>query len=174
MSGHLLPNATEHPFCCDIAFTDDSPASPKLLVQEAHMKIDDTASEALLRLQRELCAFEKQVHSLCESVQAVIVTTSETQTQLRSPQQEREAVIRIAEGVVSRLKVAPPTTIRREKYLREREVAEYMGVKVSTLRAWRLRQSKNGPPFARLGRMILYSVSELEKHLAANAIPYRD
>jgi len=43
----------------------------------------------------------------------------------------------------------------------KREAADYMGVKVATLRAWRLLRSKNGPLFVRVGRMMMYPVTEL-------------
>jgi DNA-binding transcriptional regulator YiaG len=174
MSGHLLPNATEHAFCCDIAFTDDSPASPKLLVQEAHMKIDVTTSDALVRFHKELCTIETQVRNLRESVQFVIEATTGPKITVLSPQEERQMAIRIAESVVSSLQGAMTSALRRDRFLREREVAEYMGINVATLRAWRLRRSKIGPPFTRLGRMILYSVTELEKHMAAHVIPRRE
>jgi DNA-binding transcriptional regulator YiaG len=146
----------------------------KLKAQEATVKIDVQAYEALVRLQRELCAFEKQVHTLCGSFQEVIAATSEMRPDALPRQRESEIAVRIVEGVISRLKITTPTATRREKYLREREVAEYMGVNVATLRAWRLRRSKNGPPFSRLGRVIMYSFVDLEKHMAAHVIPHRE
>jgi len=137
------------------------------------MKIDVTTGEALVRFDEELCKIETQVRDLRESVQSVIEATTGPKIAGPSPQEERQMAIRIAESVVSRLQGAMTSTIRRDRFLREREVAEYMGIKVATLRAWRLRRSKIGPPFTRLGRMILYSVAELEKHMAAHVIPNR-
>jgi hypothetical protein len=40
-----------------------------------------------------------------------------------------------------------------------------MGVSVFTLRSWRSKGSRNGPPFVRIGKMVLYPVAELEKHI---------
>src|SRR5208282_790121 len=48
------------------------------------------------------------------------------------------------------------------------------GVKVATLRAWRMRRSKIGPPFTRLGKMVLYPMTELENHMRAYLVPRRD
>jgi hypothetical protein len=49
-----------------------------------------------------------------------------------------------------------------------------MGVKVATLRAWRLLRSKKGPPFTRVGRTVMYSMAALEEHVRAGLRPYRD
>ena len=45
------------------------------------------------------------------------------------------------------------------KLLNEHEAAELLGIKVSTLRAWRIRGSKL--PFLRLGRAIRYDPEDL-------------
>ncbi len=47
-----------------------------------------------------------------------------------------------------------------EKLLNEHEAAELLGVKVSTLRAWRIKGSKL--PFLRLGRAIRYDPADIE------------
>jgi Helix-turn-helix domain len=57
--------------------------------------------------------------------------------------------------------------------VKRREVAEYMGIRVTTLRAWRVRRSETGPPFVRLGRMILYPLAELENHVQAGLVSAR-
>src|SRR5215467_1310241 len=79
----------------------------------------------------------------------------------------RVLIARIAEAVSCRLSTLPKNSAVRKKYVREQEAAELTGVKVATLRAWRLRRSKTGPPFVRLGRMILYPLVELENHMQA-------
>jgi helix-turn-helix protein len=60
------------------------------------------------------------------------------------------------------------------QYVREPEAAAYMGVKVATWRARRLLRSKKGPPFTRVGRMVMYLMAALEEHIRAGLIPYRD
>ncbi len=57
--------------------------------------------------------------------------------------------------------------------MREREAAAYMGVSVAALRRWRLLRSKNGPPFTRFGRVVLYPMAELESHLKAGMVSPR-
>ena len=40
-----------------------------------------------------------------------------------------------------------------------------MGVSVYSLLSWRSKGSKNGPPYIRVGRIVVYPVAELEKHM---------
>jgi predicted DNA-binding transcriptional regulator AlpA len=130
------------------------------------------ADEALVSLLGELCEFEIKIVALRESVRVLLAGRSDPHAVL--PHQEAGLAVRIADRIISELGIRPLKPTDRKKYLREREVAEYLGVKVTTLRAWRLRRSKNGPPFTRLGRMVLYSVAELERHLQARLIPSRN
>jgi predicted DNA-binding transcriptional regulator AlpA len=50
-------------------------------------------------------------------------------------------------------------TEARVRALTDREVASMLGLKVSTLRAWRLRA--DGPPFVRFGRAVRYLESDV-------------
>lgn len=50
--------------------------------------------------------------------------------------------------------------------LTETEAAVRLGLKVSTLRAW--RHQKRGPAFVRLGRAVRYLVADIEAFLNAN------
>lgn len=56
---------------------------------------------------------------------------------------------------------AAPSTPRR---LRSPEAAEYLGISVHSL--FRLRASGEGPPFMRIGQIILYDTRELEAWIA--------
>lgn len=59
----------------------------------------------------------------------------------------------------------------RRRYVREQEAAKYIGVSVSALRSWRTKRSKNGPPFTRLGKMVLYPVAQLDEHMRTRTVP---
>ena len=48
-----------------------------------------------------------------------------------------------------------------------------MGVKVATLREWKLLRSKNRPPLTRVGRMVMYPMAELEERMRAGLVPRR-
>ena len=88
--------------------------------------------------------------------------------------QEDKLAMRIADEVSSRLAVATSESNRdRTRCVREREAAKYIGVTVSTLRSWRTKRSKNGPPYTRLGRMVMYPIVELEEHMKARTVPPR-
>ena len=133
----------------------------------------DLAREELSQLHGELLQLEKRVDSLHESLGKAITDLFGTDRQAFRPLQEAALAARVAEAVVSQLSVPASVPSFRNQYVRERAAAEYMGVKVSTLRAWRLLRSKNGPPFTRVGRMILYPMTELENHMRAGLVPRR-
>ena len=93
----------------------------------------------------------------------------------QSPVFQEEIVTRIADGVSSRLAVATRDSSREyPRYVREGEAAKYIGVSVSTLRSWRTKRSKNGPPYTRLGRLVMYPIAELDEHMKARTVPPRD
>lgn len=50
--------------------------------------------------------------------------------------------------------------------LREREAAEAIGVSVKTLRNWRYMTPIKGPRPSRVGRAVVYPVTEIERYLA--------
>ena len=57
---------------------------------------------------------------------------------------------------------------RRTTALTERQVAEQLGLSVSTLRAWRHRGK--GPRFLRLGRSVRYLPADLDEFVRASAV----
>jgi predicted DNA-binding transcriptional regulator AlpA len=88
-----------------------------------------------------------------------------------NPLPQDKLVARIVDGVSSRLTATPKDANRESKpYLREKEAAQYMGVSVFALRSWRTKRSNNGPPYTRLGRMVLYRVSEIDEHMRTRMI----
>lgn len=50
-----------------------------------------------------------------------------------------------------------------EKYLNERQTAEYLGVSLPRLRVD--RKAKAGIPFVKFGKRVIYRLSDIEKHL---------
>jgi predicted DNA-binding transcriptional regulator AlpA len=50
-------------------------------------------------------------------------------------------------------------------FLKDREVAAALGMKVSTLRRWRLL--RKGPPFHKIGAAVRYSPKDLDTWLSA-------
>jgi len=131
------------------------------------------ARNQLVYLDAELLQLESHIRTVRESVQIAIAQSSEPNHQTSLTMDEGALAAKIAEIVCRRLATHPENRRLRKHHVREREAAEYLGVKVATLRAWRLLRSKNGPPFTRLGRMVLYPVAELEKHMADRIVPPR-
>lgn len=52
-----------------------------------------------------------------------------------------------------------------EKLLTEVELAEKMGIPVKSLQGMRHREE--GPPYIKIGRLVRYSLSQVEKYLAS-------
>jgi hypothetical protein len=131
------------------------------------------ARDQLACLHAELLQLESNIRRVRELVQNDITQSSESSQHALLTSDEDALVARIAENVVARQAARPEAQRLRKRYVREREAAEYLGVSVAALRSWRLFRSQNGPPFTRLGKMVLYPVTELEKHMADRIVPPR-
>jgi len=131
------------------------------------------APDQLVHLQAELLQLEGHLRTVRDSIQSAITQSVEASQPQHLTLDEGALAARIAQSVAARLATQPEPQKPRKKFVREREAAEYLGVKVATLRAWRMRRSENGPPFTRLGRMVLYPVAELEKHMEERVVPPR-
>jgi predicted DNA-binding transcriptional regulator AlpA len=125
----------------------------------------ERAEEELAQMRAELSQLEKHLDRLRESVHKALAELFGSDQETFPRLEEAALAARIAQLVLSRISVASPNGSPGKRYIREREAAEYMGVKVSTLRAWRSLRSKHGPPFVHIGRMILYPVKALEEHM---------
>jgi len=134
----------------------------------------DKANREFARLRSELVEFEKRIKNLRESIHSAEWEFLTHNCESPTSHEDRLAA-RIGEEVFSRLAVAEKGASReRTRYVREGEAAKYIGVSVSALRSWRTKRSKNGPPYTRLGRMVLYPVDELDGHMRARTVPSRD
>lgn len=133
----------------------------------------ERAREELAQLHAAFLELEKHKNSVCESLRNATTELFGQDRQAFTALHEAELAARIAELVVSRLPVRSQFLGGRKRYVREREAADYMGIKVTTLRAWRLRRSKNGPPFTRVGRMVMYPTAALEDHMRAGLVARR-
>ncbi len=133
----------------------------------------ERAKEELAHLHGELLHLEKRVNSVGESLRKAITELFGTDRQAFPALQEALLAARVAEAVVSRLPVPSQGVTGRKQFVREREAAEYMGISVATLRRWRTFRCKSGPAFTRLGRMVMYSMTELEDHMRAGLVARR-
>jgi hypothetical protein len=51
--------------------------------------------------------------------------------------------------------------MNNQKYVDEHEAARILGMKVTTLRNWRVQSAGRGPSFSRMGRCVRYNVDNL-------------
>ena len=135
-----------------------------------HREVERAKAE-LIQLSDACAHLEKRIRTLHDLLRAATSELFGVQQQVGMP--EATLAARIAEAVVSQMTNAQRNPGIRKTYVREREAAEYMGIRVTTLRARRVRRSETGPPFVRLGRMILYPLAELENHVQAGLVPAR-
>ena len=87
---------------------------------------------------------------------------------------EEALIDRIAGSVVARLGNSPKAEGHSEsRYVRDKEAASFLGVSAHTLRAWRSRGKPSGPTVTRMGRMVMYSVKELEQFMKQRTVERR-
>jgi predicted DNA-binding transcriptional regulator AlpA len=144
-------------------------------VQEAKMlqsRQNVGTPKTLSGLYNDLLQIEKQIGIVREFLRTTETNFREHSQSLA--QREDMLVARIVDAVSS----MPAAVLRhvndeRKRYVREKEAAQYMGVSVSALRSWRIKRSNNGPPYTRLGRMVLYRVSEIDEHMQTRTVEKR-
>jgi hypothetical protein len=134
----------------------------------------ERAKEEIAQLHVEIGRLENRVDTLRESLRKTITDLFGTERPAFPALQEAALASRVAEAVLSRLSSIPKQGVaHRKEYVRDQEAAAYMGVSVATLRRWRSLRSKSGPPFTRVGHMVMYSMTELENHMRAGLVPSR-
>jgi len=60
-----------------------------------------------------------------------------------------------------------------EPLLDEYEVADLLGIKLGTLRFWRRKQERRGPPFVKVGSLVRYRPEDLQKYLSEHSVRTR-
>lgn len=113
-------------------------------------------------LLKDFLLLEKRISSLRDSLRKFVEDTFGEDRQALGVLDEMALATRVAQALVARLEIPSHTPINRKRYFRDSEEAEYMGVSVACLPRWRLERSKKGPPFARVGRMVMYPMADLE------------
>jgi hypothetical protein len=95
----------------------------------------ERAKEEPAQIHAEVVQLEARVDALHRSLSKAIAELFGTDRKAFPASQEAALAARIVEAVLSRHPVNPHASIPRKQYVREREAAEYMGVRVSTLRS---------------------------------------
>jgi hypothetical protein len=125
------------------------------------------ARDELAQIQEEFTRLQKRIEAVRDSIADTLVRLFGEHRPAFTGLQEEELIEKIVGGVVARIGISPPTpkTAAEPQYLREHAAAKLLGVSAATLRFWRSKRSPSGPPVTRVGKMVLYSVKELERFM---------
>jgi predicted DNA-binding transcriptional regulator AlpA len=129
------------------------------------------AREELVQIQEEFTQLQKRIEAVRDCVTDSVVRFFGEQRPAFTGLKEEELIERIAGSVVARLKERPKVPVQGgSRYVRDVEVAKYLGVSAATLRSWRSKRSPSGPPVTRMGKMVMYSVKELERYMEQRTV----
>jgi len=124
--------------------------------------------EELVQIQEEFTQLQKRIEAMQDSVTGSIVRLFGEERPAFTGLREEDLIDRIARSVVARLGTTPkPQTRGERRYVRDVEAAAFLGVSVFTLRNWRSRGEPCSPPVTRMGKMVMYSLTELERFMEA-------
>ena len=132
------------------------------------------AREELVQIQEEFTRLQKRIEAVRDCVTDSLVRFSGEQRPAFTGLREEELIEGIADRVVDRLGNSPkPHGLGESRYVRDVKAAAFLGVSVFTLRSWRSRGEPCGPPVTRIGKMVMYSVKELERYMERRTIEKR-
>jgi hypothetical protein len=132
------------------------------------------AREELIQIQEEFTRLQKRIEVVRDCVTDSLVRFFGEQRPAFTGLNEEELIERIAGSVVARIDSTPKPPAQAEKrYVREKEAAAFLGVSASTLRSWRGKRRTLGLPVTRVGKMVLYSVKELERYMGQRTVEGR-
>jgi hypothetical protein len=122
--------------------------------------------QELVQIEQEFTRIKKRIEAVRDCVTDSLVRFFGEQRPTLTGLKEEELIEKIAGSVVARLANTPkPQPSAENKYVSDKRAAHFLGVSAHTLRAWRSRKPSSGPPVTRIGKMVLYSVKELEKYM---------
>jgi hypothetical protein len=130
------------------------------------------AREELVQIQGEFTRLQKRIEAVRDCVTDSLARFFGEQRPAFTGLQEEEFIERIAVSVVAQIGTFPPKprTEAEPQYLREQAAAKRLGVSASSLRSWRGKRRTSGPPVTRVGKMVLYSVKELERFMEERTV----
>ena len=133
------------------------------------------AREELIQLEHEFSRLQTRIEVVRESVADSLVRLFGEERPAFDGLREEALIDGIAGSVVARLGTSPKAQATGEtRYVRDIEAAAFLGVSAHTLRAWRSRGEPSGPPFAKIGSMVMYSLKELERFMEMRTIAFKE
>ena len=132
------------------------------------------AREELVQIESELTQLQKRIEAVRDTVVDSLLRLFGEERPAFTGLKEEELIERIAGSVIARLGASPKVRAQGEtRYVRDVEAAAFLGVSVSTLRSWRSRGEPKGPPFSKVGGMVMYSLKELERYMEERTVGKR-
>ena len=132
------------------------------------------AREELVQIQEEFTQLQKRIEAVRDCVTDSLVRFFGDERPTFAALSEEELIERIDGRAVARLGALPAAKKQIDnRYVREKEAAAFLGVSVFSLRSWRSRGEPCGPPFPRMGSMVMYSVRELERYMEQRTVGKR-
>jgi predicted DNA-binding transcriptional regulator AlpA len=132
------------------------------------------ARKELLDVQREFVQLQKRIDAVRDCVTDSLTRIFGEERPALVGLAEEEFMEKLAGRVASRL--GAQTTSKMpiaNRYVREKEAAAFLGMSVSTLQGWRSRGTGGGPPWTKVGGMVMYSMKELEEYMELRTIARR-
>ena len=129
------------------------------------------ARRELLEIQDEFSRLEKRINAVRDCVTDSLTRIFGEERPAIAALAEEDFIEKLAGRVSARLGTQP--TAKRQmdnRYVREKEAAEFLGVRIGTLRGWRSRVSGDHPPVTKVGGMVMYSKKSLEEYMELRTV----
>ena len=124
------------------------------------------ARKELLEIQQEFTRLQNRIDAVQDCVTKSLTRIFGDERPALTGLAEEEFIEKLAGRVSSRLGAQPASKLPiGNRYVREKEAAEFLGVSVMTLRAWRSRVGRDHPPVTKVGGMVMYSKKALEQFM---------
>jgi hypothetical protein len=132
------------------------------------------ARKELFEIQQEFVRLQKRIDAVRDCVTDSLIRIFGEERPAFTGLAEQQLIEKIAGRVAARLGTVPkPQAKGEQRYIRDVEAAKYLRVSAATLRSWRSKRSPSGPPVTRMGKMVMYSVKELEQFMEQRTVETR-
>ena len=129
------------------------------------------ARKELLEIQREFTHLENRIDAVRDYVTDSLRRIFGNEQPAMAALAEGEFVEKLAGRIAARLATQPAAKRQTDnRYVRDKEAAEFLGVSVYSLRSWRSRGSSSAPPMTKVNGMVMYSMKALEEYMEARTV----
>lgn len=132
------------------------------------------ARKELLEIQQEFMRLQKRIDAVRDCVKDSLTRIFGDERPAFAALAEEELIEKLAGRVAAQLGTQP--AMKKDignRYIREKEAAAFLGVSVFTLQSWRSRGETSSPPFTKVGSMVMYSVTDLERFMDERTVGRR-